>query len=315
MKFSLFFNEWLHENYYKNAVNIGKKGDFFTAVSIGELFGTLLAKHFLNLLDKQILKLPIQIVEVGANEGFLSKDFLTALLSFRAEIFEKLEFFIIEPHEKLRTLQKNTLQGVEFSHKTSLKECNFKNAFIFTNELFDSFACELINDGKMAFVKDFEIYFKHITKELKKECDLLGLKKGEFCPYLAEFFDDLNKACENFVFAGFDYGKNEINNFSLRIFKKHEIFDFFSSDLRKFFGKSDLTYDINFKHLLSLIERQNFKLLAFERQSKALLNFGFEELLTFTKEKNQKAYESFLKQGKNLFFNFNDKFHFFEFKK
>ncbi len=43
MKFSDFFHAWLHESYYKNAVSIGKNGDFFTAVSVGNLFGTLLA--------------------------------------------------------------------------------------------------------------------------------------------------------------------------------------------------------------------------------------------------------------------------------
>ncbi|HEF7550224.1 TPA: hypothetical protein SA910_000406 [Campylobacter jejuni] len=41
MKFSDFFHAWLHESYYKNAVSIGKNGDFFTAVSVGNLFGTL----------------------------------------------------------------------------------------------------------------------------------------------------------------------------------------------------------------------------------------------------------------------------------
>ncbi|EOI3024335.1 hypothetical protein ACMHU4_001700, partial [Campylobacter jejuni] len=41
MKFSDFFHAWLHESYYKNAVSIGKNGDFFTAVSVGNLFSTL----------------------------------------------------------------------------------------------------------------------------------------------------------------------------------------------------------------------------------------------------------------------------------
>lgn len=92
MKFSDFFHAWLHESYYKNAVNIGKNGDFFTAVSVGNLFGTLLAKHFLNLIDKKILQLPLELVEIGANEGYLSRDFLAALLELRPEIFLKFLF-------------------------------------------------------------------------------------------------------------------------------------------------------------------------------------------------------------------------------
>jgi len=315
MKFSEFSHSWLVENYYKNAVNIGKSGDFFTAVSVGNLFGTLLAKHFLTLIDEKILSLPVQIVEIGANEGYLSRDFLSALLDFRPEIFSALSFFIIEPHEKLRALQKKNLEGVEFSHKTSLKECHFKNAFFFCNELFDSFACELIDGDKMAFVENFKMFFKPIDKKLFEECNRLGLTKGEYSPQLKPFFNELNLACEKFVFAAFDYGLLNPQQFSLRIYKKHEVFSPFEVSLKDFFGKSDLTYNVNFTHIKQLIKELDFKLLAFEKQSKALIDFGFEKLLEYTKNKNLKSYENFLRQSKILFFNFDEKFHFFEFQK
>ncbi|WP_218979043.1 SAM-dependent methyltransferase, partial [Campylobacter jejuni] len=196
MKFSDFFHAWLHESYYKNAVSIGKNGDFFTAVSVGNLFGTLLAKHFLNLIDEKILKPPLELVEIGANEGYLSRDFLAALLELRPEIFSQISFFIIEPHEKLRTLQKKTLEGVEFTHKNSLKECHFKNAFFFCNELFDSFTCELIDHDKMAFVENFKLIFKNMDENLITKCKALNLTKGELSLELENFFKDLNQTCE-----------------------------------------------------------------------------------------------------------------------
>ena len=315
MKFSTFFHAWLHKNYYKNAIHIGKKGDFFTTVSVGNLFGTLLAKHFLDLLDKKILTPPIEVIEMGANEGYLSRDFLSALLTLKPDIFKDISFFIIEPHKKLRLLQKNNLQGIDFQHKISLKKCQFNNAFIFANELFDSFACELIDNDTMAFVEDFKLVFKPINKEIQKECKFIGLQKGEFCIHLRPFFHELNMAFKKFIFASFDYGRKNKTNFSLRIFKKHEIFDFFQSDLKEFFGKSDLTYDVDFHHLIKLTKEYNFNVLNFKKQKQAFLDFGFEELLSFTQTKNPKAYENFLLQAKNLFFNFNDKFHFFEFQK
>ncbi|EAK1649249.1 hypothetical protein BF940_04500 [Campylobacter jejuni] len=315
MKFSDFFHAWLHESYYKNAVNIGKNGDFFTAVSVGNLFGTLLAKHFLNLIDKKILQLPLELVEIGANEGYLSRDFLAALLELRPEIFSQISFFIIEPHEKLRTLQKKTLEGVEFSHKNSLKECHFKNAFFFCNELFDSFACELIDHDKMAFVENFKLIFKNMDENLITKCKTLNLTKGELSLELENFFKDLDQACERFIFAGFDYGTFNAQNFSLRIYQKHEVFSPFEVSLKDFFGKSDLTYNVNFTHLQKLIKEYDFKPLTFKKQSLALMDFGFEDLLEYTKNKNIKTYESFLSQAKILFFNFDEKFHFFEFQK
>ncbi|HEF1837953.1 TPA: SAM-dependent methyltransferase [Campylobacter jejuni] len=315
MKFSDFFHAWLHESYYKNAVNIGKNGDFFTAVSVGNLFGTLLAKHFLNLIDKKILQPPLELVEIGANEGYLSRDFLAALLELRPEIFSQISFFIIELHEKLRTLQKKTLEGVEFSHKNSLKECHFKNAFFFCNELFDSFACELIDHDKMAFVENFKLIFKNMDENLITKCKTLNLTKGELSLELENFFKDLDQACERFIFAGFDYGTFNAQNFSLRIYQKHEVFSPFEVSLKDFFGKSDLTYNVNFTHLQKLIKEYDFKPLTFKKQSLALMDFGFEDLLEYTKNKNIKTYESFLSQAKILFFNFDEKFHFFEFQK
>ncbi|HEB9332527.1 TPA: SAM-dependent methyltransferase [Campylobacter coli] len=315
MKFSEFFHTWLHESYYKNAVSIGKNGDFFTAVSVGNLFGTLLAKHFLDLVDKKVLKLPLELVEIGANEGYLSRDFLAALLEFRPEIFSKLSFFIIEPHEKLRNLQKKTLEGVEFTHKRSLKECHFENAFFFCNELFDSFACELIDDDKMAFVQDFKLVFKPMEAKLKEKCEILNLKKGELSLELEEFFKDLDKASKKFIFASFDYGVFNPKQFSIRIYQKHEVFNPFEITLKDFFGKSDLTYNVNFTQIQQLIKEHDFKLLALKKQNQALINFGFEELLEYTKDKNLKTYENFILQSKILFFNFDEKFHFFEFAK
>lgn len=314
MKFSEFSKLWI-ENYYKNAKKIGKRGDFYTAVSVGELFGALLAKHFLNLIDKKTLKLPLQVLEIGANEGYLSRDFLATLMLLRPNIFKEIEFFIIEPHETLQKWQKSTLQGVEFTHKTSLKNCHFSNAFIFCNELFDSFACELIDDDKMAFVEDFKLIFKHQDEKTKKATLNLSLKKGEFSPTLEEFFADLNASCECFVFASFDYGTIKQEHFSLRIYQNHELFSPFEVNLREFFGKSDLTYDVNFNHIFKLCEKEGFKILNFKKQNQAFLDFNFEELMEFFKNQNPKNYEKLLSQAKNLFFSFNDKFHFFEFQK
>ncbi|MEB2811877.1 SAM-dependent methyltransferase [Campylobacter upsaliensis] len=310
MLFSDFFQKWLYENYYKNGVFVGKRGDFYTAVSVGELFGSLLAKHFLSLIDKQILTPPLQVVEIGANEGYLSRDFLSALVQFRPNIFEKLEFHIIEPHEKLQILQKQTLKGVEFTHHHSFKETHFQNAFIFCNELFDSFACDLIDNDKMAFIEDFKFIFKPLSPTLKKQCELLNLQKGEFSFYLSNFFEDLNAACDSFIFAGFDYGEFLPQRFSLRIYQNHQLFDPFEVDLRAFFGKSDLTYNVNFTHLQYLIEKYHFKLLSLEKQSKALLEFGLESIIEQSENK-----EKLLSQAKHLFFNFDAKFHFFEFQK
>ena len=92
MKFSQYFKGWAHENYYANGVKIGKNGDFYTAVSVGGVFGFCIANKIENLRMKFEESLEanldvnaksfdttrninsdenfIDIVEIGANEGY-----------------------------------------------------------------------------------------------------------------------------------------------------------------------------------------------------------------------------------------------------
>ena len=69
MKFSEFFDIWVNENYYKFGVDIGKKGDFYTNVSVGYLFGVCLANYFLKLLRNGEISSSCKVVEIGANSG------------------------------------------------------------------------------------------------------------------------------------------------------------------------------------------------------------------------------------------------------
>lgn len=315
-EFSKFFNSWLHDGYYKNYANIGKNGDFFTAISVGNLFGSLLAKHFLDLVNKNILKLPLQIVEIGANEGYLMHDFVSALISFDKNIFKDIEIFIVEPHEKLRNIQKNTLKDIEFTHIKNLNDYKFINAFIFCNELFDSFSCELIENEKMVFVDENKnLHFLNAKKDILKKCEKIELLKGEFSQELENFFEILDKSCEKFIFNTFDYGVKYPNKFSIRIYKEHQVYSFFDVNLNNYYKISDLTYNINFTHLKYLIKKFNYQLLSYKKQNLALIDFGFEQLLNDSLKINETIYNNFLKQAKNLFFNFDDKFHFIEFQK
>src|SRR3954464_5682715 len=96
--------------YYRKS-HIGKAGDFFTSISVGPLFGQMLA-HF---LEKRLAALPgeIQIVEAGANDGALAADILTWIAEKQPEFAQRLVYYIIEPipelqerqHEKLTQLR------------------------------------------------------------------------------------------------------------------------------------------------------------------------------------------------------------------
>lgn len=307
MKFSQYFQAWLNEGYYKNAVKVGKEGDFYTAVSVGELFGSLLANHLLKLVESGRLTPPFSVVEVGANEGFLMKD-LQAYLPLK--LINELNFYIIEPHKALQTVQKQTLKDCKVKILSSLSDFKAKSAFFYANELFDCFAPELILENKLCFVEDNKLVFKPCEDKILEEARKCQLLKAEISPFLAPFLDLLKSKVEKrLIFACFDYfAKGKIDDFSIRIFKNHQVYDPFKVDLKEFYAKSDITYNVDLTYFKHCLNTQGFKLYEDLKQSQALISFGLHEVVDKAEDKNK-----FLLQAKNLIFGFDDKFRFLEF--
>src|SRR6266850_6136830 len=82
--------------YEKEADNVGKRGDFFTSVSVGNLFGELLAFQFAQWLEElRAARGAVQLVEAGAHQGQLAKDVLSWLRAHRPELFSGLQYWII----------------------------------------------------------------------------------------------------------------------------------------------------------------------------------------------------------------------------
>ncbi|OCX42616.1 hypothetical protein A7X81_04650 [Campylobacter ornithocola] len=315
MAFSEFFQNWI-DKYYSQAVSVGKNGDFYTAASVGNLFGVLLANHFLKLIDEKKLTLPVEVVEIGANEGYLMLDFIQALYTLRADVLEQIECFIIEPHEKLKNIQKKLFDEYDLDVKiyNSLKEYRFKNAFFYANELFDCFACELIKDKTMAYIdNDLNIVFKPMNENLLKECEKHAITNSELCIAYKPFLSKLKQACEKLTFACFDYAKKE-EKISIRMYKNHQVYNLFEENLKDFFTKSDITYNVNFNHFIQVLKEEGFEVLEYKSQNQALIDFGLEEIIEQAKNTNPQIYKNFINQSKNLMFNFGDKFKFLEFK-
>ncbi len=85
--------------YQTNKDNPGRRGDFYTSVSTGELFGQLLAFQFAQWLEPEVRsqRSEVRIVEAGAHDGALAKDILTWFQLGRPELFGRIRYCIIEP--------------------------------------------------------------------------------------------------------------------------------------------------------------------------------------------------------------------------
>ncbi len=87
---------------------IGQRGDFFTSVSVGPLFGELLACQFVRWLGQMATSRPV-LVEAGAHDGRLALDVLSALKRSAPQLLERLEYWLIEPSLNRQNWQRETL--------------------------------------------------------------------------------------------------------------------------------------------------------------------------------------------------------------
>ena len=98
--------------YYEREEDIiGRRGDYYTSVSVGSLFGELLAFQFAEWLQPD----ETQIVEAGAHGGDLANDILGWLREYRPELFNRLNYAILEPSEARQSWQR--LKLAEFGSK------------------------------------------------------------------------------------------------------------------------------------------------------------------------------------------------------
>lgn len=85
MELALYHPRW---GYYSNRPPIGKDGDFFTNVSVGPLFGRILARQFLKYRNDLGNPPDFQIVEFGGHKGQLRDDVLREAPDLKYRVIE-----------------------------------------------------------------------------------------------------------------------------------------------------------------------------------------------------------------------------------
>jgi SAM-dependent MidA family methyltransferase len=150
LTFARFMELALYESeagyYASGRARIGKRGDFFTNVSVGPVFGQILAGQFQEMWFRLGKPARFALVEQGANDGQLALDILRAMAS---EILETAEYWIIEPFPALRRLQEEKLHAAEAKVRwvDDLDALPVFDGIHLSNELIDSFPFHLIRSN------------------------------------------------------------------------------------------------------------------------------------------------------------------------
>jgi len=130
--------------YEMESGNVGKRGDFYTSVSVGNLFGELLAFQFAKWLEElRNAECGVQIIEAGAHDGKLAGNILNWLQLNRPKLFTQIEYCIIEPSPRRQEWQCETLKQfaprVRWLSRFDGSAVQRFNGIIFSNELLDAF--------------------------------------------------------------------------------------------------------------------------------------------------------------------------------
>ena len=125
-----------HGYYAKGPGRTGRSGDFFTSVSVGTVFGELMAGQFCEVWEQLGKPDSFTILERGASDGAFARDVLTWAARERADFFDSLVYSIDEPLPALERAQREILAA--FGGKVKWGFGEPAAGVFFANELLDA---------------------------------------------------------------------------------------------------------------------------------------------------------------------------------
>lgn len=254
--------------YASNDNQVGRDGDFYTSVSVGPLFGNLLARRFLGWWQENHKPGAWRILEIGAHDGKLAADILETIAAVEPEAWRSLEYAIIEPLPVLRASQQQRLSPL--AAKLQLAD-DFQTlsksplpGIAFGNEILDALPFHLIrrcgNQWQELFVSaNRELIPQNIDPDsaLGKKTFALGDAfpenyQTEIRTNYHAFLDQISKSITDGLLLLIDYGFASPEYYdihrtrgTLRTFHKHQAAEDPLADP----GQRDITAHVDFTDL------------------------------------------------------------------
>jgi SAM-dependent MidA family methyltransferase len=155
---------------------IGRRGDYFTNVSVGPLFGRLLAAQFAEMWEIVGRPGDFTIVEQGAHHGEFAGDVLAEARERMPDFFSALRYCVVEPFPVLEARQRERLRDFteKLTWRKSLDDLEPFTGVHFSNELLDSMPVRLIsreggNDWQERLVDSDGDGFTFVTRPIADE--------------------------------------------------------------------------------------------------------------------------------------------------
>lgn len=284
-----------HGYYGPGPRRIGRQGDFFTSVSVGPLFGRLLARQAVAEWEAQGRPEDFAIIEQGAHDGQLAEDVLAVV----ADADLPLQYVIVEPNPRYQEAQRQRLlasHGGRLRWVAGLAELQKGplRGFFLCNELPDAFPVHLVRwngerwqelhveaDGLEAFrLVPGALSNPALAEELARLPGSMEVAPGHTLEVNLAMLSWVRAlAATAFCGAVFiaDYGLDAEEFLSdsraegtLRRYYQHRMDDRVLEDL----GQCDLTTHINFTRLIEEAGRHRMTQREYDLQGRVLLRMA-----------------------------------------
>jgi SAM-dependent MidA family methyltransferase len=242
-----------HGYYASGRCTIGRKGDYFTNVSVGPLFGQLLAAQFSEIWERLGKMNGFVIVEQGAHDGQFARDVLEFVQECLPEFFDALRYRILEPIPILEEQQRRRLEA--FGNKVEWRESLEPFAGVhFSNELLDAMPVRLISDGNENLVglEDDEFVFVEgpVAKTMFNQAAL-------------DFIDQVAANLQRGYLIAIDYGfSDEQFGRSVEVRARHRNLD---SPFEQI-GDADITMSVHWKSVVERAQASGLRVAGFTDQ-------------------------------------------------
>jgi len=278
-----------HGYYASGRARVGKAGDFFTSVSVGGIYGRILASACREVWERFGAPEEFTIVEQGANDGTMAADILTAVSEAGDSFAEALHYRIVEPFAANRTRQQATLSG--FSrlswHYSNADLPGFTGIHL-SNELLDAFPVDSLRWNGSAWEEECVAWEKEApawTSRAITDAELVHAVRRITAPPRTGWRFEINRGIvpwlggiasrmERGIILTVDYGQAGDDRFAphradgtLAAYRDHRRFD----DPLAEPGLRDITAQVDFTDLAAKGTEAGFTPLAYSDQQHFLM--------------------------------------------
>jgi SAM-dependent MidA family methyltransferase len=301
--------------YSRDRLRIGRRGDFITNVSVGKLFGEILADQIVELWEFLDRPPEFTIVEAGAENGALASDLLNRLSQVGPAV--SWSYAIAEPDERKQDQQRQQITGGTVRWVKSLNELDPVTGIILGNELLDAIPTRVVEFSEDRWrevcVTLERGTFKFSLEAIKDPRLAARIDKIPFPlpqPYRTEvnlaatdWIGDAAKALRRGFILMIDYGYSRGDYYSplrtegtLTSYRNQQR----QASIFEGIGETDITAHVDFTAIAEAGLEASCQLLGFTDQHHFMVGAGESRMRSFESSDGRKDRDQFLRAYKTL---------------